>query len=565
MLLVVAVSGRAQQGMGVDCGPDGSACVTTKYGMGERPDFRWVLANRPGRTTAELETSAAEFGPDIGGASYFYSRSELANPIGIDCGPERAHFPLLGQILLRERLDCVPTSEGPSGTCEDGVTRCTGDGDCTVTCAVQPAGQGGGCRVSIPLTDGGITDPAQASELWSFTINTDNVTGFGTVWHLSATSGLSWSGTSDASNPACPPESLRAEPSSGTRYLLPMGHPEHDGSGSQTYVRWDSDPATRLRLHGDDFHACCQAFDGGTSCNAILPGLPQYPDLLERSCADPDRFSFEPALTNDWIFAGGRGTAFYSDPSFTVPGQTKGVCGETRSQGCIVGDGLCEALGEDCDTSEPGHRIRPRSDQQGNPIPTSCGRTLYVVRGTPGAGCTLLPRYTVDGDPGMQCEVLNYGIDHRSDANCDGVADVPVDRCPWLTEWDNHADADGDCADPLTCRGDECECGDQNLDGRVDVRDLLAINAAIFDPLQQTLLCDADSNLFCQVADILAVNQSIFTPNSTTCHAVRPPTCGDGVIDAGLGELCDDGAANDDGGPCSTICRPVPWAAPAAR
>ncbi len=529
VLLLCAAPVHAQQGMGVDCEPDGSACVTTKYGMGERPDFRWAFAHQDARDLAEFETSADDFGPDIGGASYSYSRSQVGNPVSIDCGPERAHFPLVGQIILQERAACAPAAEGPNGACDDaGAAPCSSDNDCVGSCGLVPRGQDGGCRVSIPLTDGGITDPAEASELWVFALAGGQVGGFSQYWFLSATTGNSWSGTSDAGSPECLPENVRLEPSTGTRYRLPASHAEYDASGVQTYVRWDSHPAARLRLHADDSSACCWGSDGGPSCNAINPGQPQYPDLLERSCADPDRFLFEPALTNDWIFSGGRGTAFYSDPTFAVPGQTKGVCRETRTQGCIIDDGLCEALGECCDTSEPGHRIRPRSDQQGNPIPTSCGRTLYVIRGTPGAGCTLLPRYTVDGDPGMRCEILNYGIDHRSDADCDGVADVPLDRCPWLTEWDNHADSDGDCADPVACRGDECECGDQNLDGRINV------------------------------ADILAVQQSIFTPNSTTCHAVRPPTCGNEVIDADLGELCDDGAANDDAGPCSTICRPVP-------
>jgi hypothetical protein len=494
--LMLSVGGLAQAA--VDCGGDGSECETTKYGMGTKPDFRWLNDSQPGRDVESFTTSPADFGPNVGGESYFYSRTQLDNPVGVDCGPERAHFPLVGQILLRERTDCVPTSTGPG---EPGVS----------------------CRVEIPRTDGGITDPAEASELWIFSLAGGVLSFNGQTWFLSAATGNAWSGTSDENNPACLEENVRLEPSQATRYLLPPTHPDYDGTDTQTYIRWDSDPASRLRLHTDDSGVCCWSSDGGISCNIINPGTPQYPLLLQRSCAESGRFQFDDAVTGDWVFAGGRGSAFYSDPHYIPPGQTKGVCKDNRFQGCVAGDGVCEAMGDTCDLTEPGVRIRPLADSNGNPVGTSCGRSLYVIRGTPNEGCSLLTRYEENGDPGMECSTINYGINHRTDENCDGVADQAEDLCPFLTEWENDADTDGDCPGP-NCRGDECECGDQTLDGVTDVDDILGINSAIFAPLTATLRCDTTDDLVCNVEDILGVNQEIFDPGTSSCRAVFDPS-----------------------------------------
>jgi hypothetical protein len=89
------------------------------------------------------------------------------------------------------------------------------------------------------------------------------------------------------------------------------------------------------------------------------------------------------------------------------------------------------------------------------------------------------------------------------DADCDGTPDT-TDLCPFFAESAPGADADGNGI------GNECECGDQNGDGKVDVSDLLAINAAIFDPAQVTDLCDANDDGLCDVNDILRANAKIF-------------------------------------------------------
>ena len=111
-------------------------------------------------------------------------------------------------------------------------------------------------------------------------------------------------------------------------------------------------------------------------------------------------------------------------------------------------------------------RVEPRADQRLAPRLLRRGPST-ILRGTPNAGCSILPRFDYNGDPGPDCGVLNYGIDPRDDDNCDGVADFP-DLCPRNSEWNQTLDSDGDCGTPGSrairddCRGDECECGDQD-------------------------------------------------------------------------------------------------------
>ncbi len=89
----------------------------------------------------------------------------------------------------------------------------------------------------------------------------------------------------------------------------------------------------------------------------------------------------------------------------------------------------------------------------------------------------------------------------RADADEDGVPDAD-DNCPAASN-PRQLDADGDG------RGDFCECGDQTLDGLVDVRDVLAINDALFGRGRISPLCDANGDGQCSVADILGVNAAI--------------------------------------------------------
>jgi hypothetical protein len=80
----------------------------------------------------------------------------------------------------------------------------------------------------------------------------------------------------------------------------------------------------------------------------------------------------------------------------------------------------------------------------------------------------------------------------------------------------NLADTDADG------RGNECECSDQNGDGRNTVADLVAINLAIFNPAQATPLCDGNGDGLCRVSDIVAANAEIFSPTSTSTCPRQP-------------------------------------------
>jgi spore coat protein A len=102
----------------------------------------------------------------------------------------------------------------------------------------------------------------------------------------------------------------------------------------------------------------------------------------------------------------------------------------------------------------------------------------------------------------------------QPDSDGDGLCD-PQDRCPFWADADQ-SDTDGDG------RGDACECGDQNLDGRNDVVDLIEINRAIFNPALATPLCDANGDELCNVADIVAANAEIYSPGSTSTCARQP-------------------------------------------
>jgi len=117
----------------------------------------------------------------------------------------------------------------------------------------------------------------------------------------------------------------------------------------------------------------------------------------------------------------------------------------------------------------------------------------------------------------------NDGRDLDSDGLCDagdadddgdGLLDIE-DNCPFYASA-NAQDTDGDG------RGDECECTDQNGDGRNDVRDIIAINRAIFDPGLVTPLCDGNGDDRCDVSDVIAANIEIYSPTNTSTCARQP-------------------------------------------
>jgi hypothetical protein len=123
---------------------------------------------------------------------------------------------------------------------------------------------------------------------------------------------------------------------------------------------------------------------------------------------------------------------------------------------------------------------------------------------------------TSSGQPVSFTVTSGSGVDYarRLDADFDGISD-DADACPYFSD-PLQADRDGNG------RGDACECGDQSGDGRVDVRDLVAINGAIFDPARITPLCDANNDGLCNVADIVAANAEIFSRRPTSTCARQP-------------------------------------------
>src|SRR5262245_4795900 len=98
----------------IDCTtPPG--CTTTKYGLGEKQDFR--LDKVPADANL-FDYTPADFGPNIGGISHYHSRGSFISG-NSNCGGERGFAPYTGQMHLRERTDCTPSGIGP--TCVGGA------------------------------------------------------------------------------------------------------------------------------------------------------------------------------------------------------------------------------------------------------------------------------------------------------------------------------------------------------------------------------------------------------------------------------------------------------------
>src|SRR5262245_32058913 len=631
IVLVAADSAYSQ----VDCT---AGCTNTKYGFGNKPNYR-----KDEVPPDAFRYTNAFFGSDFGGQSFFSSRSDLQASQG-SCGPQRQHSSLPGQVILREQTNCTPTSFGPSCTAGTKIGAdchlpalnevctgagapsacCTGAGTGTCigfansgantlecgTAGVCTLGNGTSCRVEIPLSDGGNSPPATTSELLVFNLTFNATASNGDTFSLSAQSGNALGGTSDDANPLCLDSNVRRKPSMATRYLLPASR---GGNGTMTYIRWDSakgisaadrtDFSTALRLHNDDSALCCTPATPslGTCSVGVPPSTPTSPLITLRTCGLAGRMITDDNIQADWIFAGGRGTAFHTDNDFVLPGQLTGICTINSSTSCYApgANAACAALrnpffcctgagtgtcsdpcssltpGDTCSFRTPGIRSQPTCarDANGDTRKDCCGTAIYTIRGTPNVGCALLFRYPYSGDPGPDCGVGNFGVDHRDDDNCDGVPDHP-DLCPFYSEWDQDLDSDGDCANGAggDCRGDECECGDQTGsgvlsgtlelgNGTINVSDIVGISNAIFGSAVRKRLCDANSDTLCNVSDIVGANKEIFTPDSSVCRQITPrqcaagvpaPCCGNGISEGG--EVCDDGNFNSGDG-CNLACR----------
>src|SRR5262245_37161209 len=532
-LVMASASAQAQ----LVCTTPGT-CTTVKYGLGFDTNFRH----------GELPYNSAlynhaDFGPNLGGISYYYNRGSSQQPL--ICTTEAIFNPLPGQVTLREQAPCpTPTNTGPAcvgganagKSCHLNANQPFAGNECPNGTCVDPGGTS--CRVEIPITDGGKTPPSDTSEYWITTLN--DTPG---VFQLSALTGNTFGGTSAAqecvggptpraactSDPQCGaggtcgtcfPTNRRQKPSMATRYLLPeyrrtaLGLPV-----GATYLRWDkgvaagapgSDPAldpriansTAFRLHQDDAAVCCNSPLPGF-CTGNPLAFTQYPLLYRPSCTSTsgvERLINEDNIVPDWVFEAGQNSRWFTDPNYEVPGEQWGVCTNNRNIGCQRNGTECVQFGDTCDFRERGIRIPGQPVQtrhaNGDATPAACGTALAVLRGKPSQGCTMEPRYPVNGDPGPDCGVFNYGVDQRADSNCDGTADFVGDKCPFLSEWNSGADGDNDCAGGVggACRGDECECGDADLNGSVNVQDLVQTNLMIFGIIPKQRIADANSD-----------------------------------------------------------------------
>jgi hypothetical protein len=169
---------------------------------------------------------------------------------------------------------------------------------------------------------------------------------------------------------------------------------------------------------------------------------------------------------------------------------------EPGAYALVFGSGLFGATGSGAIHNGP--------DQQDIP-PTTLDS--YIFWGVPSPGVQPLWR-------GQLASQMRFIVRSAADRDQDGIDDEH-DLCPYYASPDQtDTDEDG--------RGNVCECGDQDGDGRNTVADLVAINQAIFNPAQVTPLCDANDDELCNVGDIIGANAEIFSPASTSTCSRQP-------------------------------------------
>lgn len=146
----------------------------------------------------------------------------------------------------------------------------------------------------------------------------------------------------------------------------------------------------------------------------------------------------------------------------------------------------------------------------------------------PAAVCTLQTAASVCGSGGScsqgGCAFLAGSVHcalpcfpfQGQDVDCDGTPNA-LDACPWYPSTLPEATQ---LAAPLAPdpRAPACLCGDQTVNGVLDVSDLVAVNRAIFVPLTAHPLCDANNDHECSVQDLIALNAGIFSPGITRCN-----------------------------------------------
>jgi hypothetical protein len=237
------------------------------------------------------------------------------------------------------------------------------------------------------------------------------------------------------------------------------------------------------------------------------------------------------------------------DPFPCCTGAGTGTCGAAQTcvlrgrcandQAIVCDDNAangneCAGVGGACDLGVTG-RCSVSTDVRCSPGPSPYPETDHGN-----------PRW---GDPLPRCQISNFGPQARADLNCDGVEDPTVDTnadgiadqigdlCAFYTETNsvdvNPSPAVNTFNADNTGRANECECGDSNRDGRVNVSDLIDINSKIFNPPTNPFateanllapLSDANEDNRINVSDLVATNLTIFVPLSSRCG--RSPVIG---------------------------------------
>jgi hypothetical protein len=102
------------------------------------------------------------------------------------------------------------------------------------------------------------------------------------------------------------------------------------------------------------------------------------------------------------------------------------------------------------------------------------------------------------------------------DGDGDGIPDEE-DRCPqFAAATQGDANRDG--------VGDDCQCGDANGNGLVDVSDIVAAQQMIAGKAEVSPLCDANGSGSCEASDVEAINSAIFGSCFPVCGRYpRPP------------------------------------------
>jgi hypothetical protein len=470
-------------------------CAVRKYGLGA--DYNVIVD--PLDTSVFADNNQYIDTPNHPDATFTgtftYSRGETQE---VGCDDEREFAPVFGQFLLRERSGCVPTDTTP-------------------------------CPVEFANDLWNPNDPSDPNRSW-----------FGGPRRIYGEPELTGDNTNDVRLWISLGSTGQLN-GRGERYAIP--------GGSQTRIKW-----VDVGTGGGGTTLCCNSDAPFNFCGLAGGGrwVP-YPAINSLEADASPKVNFP-----DWIFQGGPGTAWETQRDYVVQGIRFGVCSQNRRWGCLDTEPLdsptckefnnelwcdcdrdrcngdtdscydhpevaCDPENDDpaldpchslpaaspgtCDIREIGWDMRADGGEllaDFSRNPGKCGTAMYFWRGFPNQSCALGATYAVNGDPGADCWVLNYGGHFRPDVNCNGIADTDpdgagpladVDKCPFFSETNPVGDAD------LDGRGDECECADvaplrTRLDGAlvgdgnglVNVSDGVAINNLIFtDPMADTL------------------------------------------------------------------------------